>query len=235
MSLYLSRLTLNMHAPARALAGLLNPADADARADAHHRLIWTLFGDGKDRMRDFLWRADGKGRFFTLSARPPLGNDLFCPPETKAFDPVLHPGDRLSFALRANATRDRARVSRMTPDARRGNSRRVDVVMDLLRDVPHADRAGARMDLAQQAGAEWMARQGAAKGFTPLSVAVQDYSVLNLSRGRKRGMTHGVMDLSGEIQVTDPAAFLPAMASGFGRAKAWGCGLMLIRRARDIP
>ncbi len=45
-------------------------------------------------------------------------------------------------------------------------------------------------------------------------------------------MTHGVLDLEGEIEVTDPAAFATALAQGFGRAKAWGCGMMLIRRAR---
>ncbi len=232
MSLYFSRLTLNRYAPTRALSGLLDPAEDNARADAHHRLIWTLFGDARDRPRDFLWRADGRGRFFTLSARPPLANDLFCPPETKEFAPQLAPGDRLLFSLRANATRDRAAVSRMEKSARRGKSRRVDVVMDLLRDVPGPDRAGERMRLAQQAAEGWMARQGAAKGFTPRSVAVQDYRVLNLSRGARRGLTHGVLDLTGEIEVTDPTAFLPALASGFGRAKAWGCGLMLIRRAQ---
>lgn len=232
MSLYFSRLTLNRYAPTRALSGLLDPADDNARADAHHRLIWTLFGDARDRPRDFLWRADGRGRFFTLSARPPLANDLFCPPETKEFAPQLAPGDRLLFSLRANATRDRAAVSRMEKSARRGQSRRVDVVMDLLRDVPGPDRAVERMRLAQQAAEGWMARQGAAKGFTPHKVAVQDYRVLNLGRGGRRGLTHGVLDLTGEIEVTDPAAFLPALASGFGRAKAWGCGLMLIRRAR---
>lgn len=232
MSLYFSRLTLNRYAPTRALSALLDPSDDNARADAHHRLIWTLFGDARDRPRDFLWRADGRGHFYALSARPPLANDLFCPLETKEFAPKLAAGDRLQFSLRANATRDRAAVSRMDKSARRGKSRRVDVVMDLLRDVPGPDRAGERMRLAQQAAEAWLARQGATKGFTAHAVTVEDYRVLQLGRDARRGMTHGVLDLTGEIEVADPAAFLPALASGFGRAKAWGCGLMLIRRAR---
>lgn len=233
MTMYLSRLVLNRHAPTRALSALLDPNDENARADAHHRLIWTLFGDAKDRPRDFLWRADGRGRFYTLSARPPEGNDLFSPPQTKAFEPQLSPGDRLVFSLRANATQDRAALSRMDKAQRSGNSRRVDVVMNLLRDVPAGDRAAQRMPLAQQAAQGWMARQGAAKGFTPLDITAEDYRVLNLGRsGRRRGMTHGVLDLTGRIEITDPETFLPALASGFGRAKAWGCGLMLIRRDR---
>jgi CRISPR system Cascade subunit CasE len=235
MSLYFSRLTLNRYAPTRALSGLLDPSDENARADAHHRLIWTLFGDGADRTRDFLWRADGRGQFFTLSARPPLANDLFSPPEVKEFAPDLRKGDRLHFALRANATRDQAALSRLSADQRRGKSRRVDLVMDLLRTVPKGERAPVRMAKAQEAGSAWMQRQGAAKGFAPVEVAVEDYRVLRVPRGaggKGRGATHGVMDLAGVIEVTDPALLLPALAGGFGRAKAWGCGLMLIRRAR---
>jgi CRISPR system Cascade subunit CasE len=232
MSLYFSRLTLDRYAPTRALAGLIDPNCDNARADGHHRLIWTLFGDGADRTRDFLWRADGQGRFYTLSTRAPIANDLFRPPEVKAFDPDLRAGDRLSYVLRANATKDQAAVSRMGKDARKGKSRRVDLVMDLLREVPKGARAEVRMQKAQEAGTVWMARQGAAKGFAPIQTEVTDYRVLQLGRNRARGMTHGVLDLQGEIEVTDPGVFLPALATGFGRAKAWGCGLMLIRRAR---
>ena len=230
MSLYFSRLSLNRNAPTQALSKLLDPEDYNSRADAHHQLIWTLFSDSKDRTRDFLWRADGKGRFYTLSVRPPLANDLFNPPETKVFEPKLAAGDRLRFSLRANATRSRAVISRMSSAERRGKSRRVDVVMDLLRDVPSGARAGERMRLAQTAANAWIERQGAAKGFTPQSVAVEDYRVLELGHGARRGLTHGVLDLTGQIEVTHPDVFLSAIASGFGRAKAWGCGLMLIRR-----
>ena len=232
MSLYLSRLTLNRNAPVRALSKLLDPMDGNASADAHHRLIWTLFGDTKDRARDFLWRADGKGKFYTLSARPPIANDLFNPPETKAFEPNLKSKDKLRFVLRANATRDRSSVSRMDKADRKGKSRRVDVVMDLLHEVPSGSRADERMKLAQAAAESWMGRQGAAKGFVLGKIAVEDYRVLELGRGPKRGLTHGVLDLAGEIEVTEPKIFLASLASGFGRAKAWGCGLMLIRRAR---
>ena len=223
MPLYLSRLTLNRYAPSRALSGLLDPADADTRTDVSHRLIWTLFGDDHDRSRDFLWRSDGRGRFYTLSARAPIANDLFSPPETKAFDPDLRAGDQLSFVLRANATRDKRQGQ--------GRSTRVDVVMDLLHDLPQAERSNKRLALAGDAATEWMTRQGATKGFTLKHLAVEDYNVQRIPRGRKTA-TLGVLELSGVIELTEPAVFLTAMASGFGRAKGWGCGLMLIRRYR---
>ena len=105
MSLYLSSLTLNAAPSARALIQLLNPENANAAADAHHRLIWTAFSDAKDRNRDFLWRYDGENRFYTLSARPPRPGDLFGEPAIKTFEPNLTIGDRLDFVLRANATK----------------------------------------------------------------------------------------------------------------------------------
>ena len=233
MTLYLSRLTLNRSAPAAALMPLLNPSAPRQAADAHHRLIWSVYSDGKDRRRDFLWRHDGRGRFFVLSARRPRMSELFEAPETKVFDPELRTGDRLQFSLRANATKDRAVVSRMKQDERRGKSRRVDVVMDLMRSAPEAERrAEIRSAIAQAAAEAWMASQGAAKGFAVRSTVVEGYSTIELGRLRREGATFGILDLRGEIEVTDPDTFLTALGVGFGRAKAWGCGLMLIRRAR---
>lgn len=224
MSLYFSRLTLNPAPSARALIQLLNPKGESAAVDAHHRLIWTAFSDAKDRTRDFLWRYDGANRFYTLSARPPRPSDLFGEPAIKTFAPNLAIGDRLDFVLRANATK----VSRQA------GGKRVDVVMDLLHDEPKEKRAEKRLKLAQLAGEAWMARQGATKGFAPLQTVVEGYTVLELgleSTKRANRPRLGVLDLSGTLTVTNPGLFLPALAQGFGRAKAWGCGLMMIRRA----
>ncbi|MYB01639.1 type I-E CRISPR-associated protein Cas6/Cse3/CasE [Candidatus Poribacteria bacterium] len=233
MTLYLSRLTLNRDAPAAALLPLLNPREPGSAADAHHRLIWSVFADSAERKRDFLWRHDGQGSFYTLSNRPPQPSALFNPPETKTFDPALRVGDRLQYTLRANATKDRAVVSRMEKGARRGKSRRVDVVMDLLWTAPEdARRAAIRNRTAQAAAEAWMIRQGATKGFEPRGTIVEGYSTIELGRSRRQGATFGILDLVGEIAVTKPEAFLTALAAGFGRAKAWGCGLMLIRRVR---
>lgn len=223
MSLYFSRLTLNPAPSARALIQMLNPKDANAAADAHHRLIWTAFSDAKDRNRDFLWRYDGDNRFYTLSARPPRPGDLFGEPAIKTFEPNLVIGDPLNFVLRANATK----VSKQA------GGKRVDVVMDLLYDEPKEKRAERRMKLAQLAGEAWMARQGAAKGFATLKTVVEGYTVLELDHKTAKRSNRprlGMLDLSGTLTVTDPNLFLAALAQGFGRAKAWGCGLMMIRR-----
>ena len=238
--LFLSRARLRRDAPLAALARLLVPDAAEARVAAAHHLIWALFADGSDRRRDFLWREERPGEFLTLSARPPDDpHGLFVIDPPKPFAPNLSPGDRLGFALRANPVVSRGHGAG-------GNSRRHDVVMDALRDVPKGPtRAEARPVQVIEAGRAWLARQGAVHGFRPSdAVGVDGYARLHIPRNgpgdsgrpgpgrRSGGAVFGVMDFQGVLTVEDPAAFMVALATGFGRARAFGCGLMLIRRAR---
>src|SRR6185312_7157090 len=120
-----------------------------------HQLVWTLFGDTRERTRDFLWRDVGEGRFYTLSARPPHDeHGIFTIDEPKMFAPVLSEGDRLSFVLRANAT-----VSRHIDTGKRGKPE--DVVMHALHGIPKgAERASAREFAVRTAGRAWLQRQG---------------------------------------------------------------------------
>ena len=240
MTLYLSRLRLSRKPAALALDGLLNPEAPGPRLDAHHRLLWTAFTDGPDRRRDFLWRAERAGEFLALSARPPAAGDLFEPPEVKEFAPELKPGDRLAFALRANATRTR-KTDRRTASGKE-HKQHIDLVMDRLYPIPGqtaledgalGERPARRMELAGEAGAAWLSRQGETAGFRLIGARVEDYSVVALPghrRSRSGRPQFGILDMTGALEVSDPAAFLTGLGRGFGRAKAFGCGLMLIRR-----
>lgn len=221
MTLYLSRIRLSRSPSTQALAGLLLPSESGPRLSAQHKLLWAAFADDPDRRRDFLWREAGPGEFLTLSARPPLQMDLFAPHEVKAFAPELAVGQQLDFVLRANATR-----------AKHGGSR-VDVVMDALHALPKEARAAERMQVAGREGAVWLSRQGETAGFMMVDATVSNYTteVLPGHRGPRKGQPQfGILELAGRIEVTDPAALVTQLAKGFGRAKAFGCGLMLIRR-----
>ena len=231
MTLYLSRLKVSREPSAAALLQLIDPDDPGRRDDAHHRLLWSAFAGDPDQRRDFLWRADGRGCFMVLSRRPPGDSPLFERPEIKDFAPELAPGDRLVFKLRANAT-----VTKKADDlAANGKPRRRhhDVVMDALRSIPGPERADRRMLLARQAAKSWLDGQGVRHGFAVEDCIVEDYSVhaLPSHRGPRKGQPQfGVLDLSGKVSVIDPMAFVDQLAQGFGRARAYGCGLMLIRR-----
>lgn len=250
--LWLSRARLRRDAQVAALASLLLPERNDDRVSNGHRLVWSLFADVFEQgPRDFLWRLDPNGWFYILSRRLPAADHALLeidPP--KPFAPALQAGDRLRFSLRANATVSRPldglRTQRRDPSLK--PSRKTahdDVVMHAIRHLPENGRAAARRQAIDVAGRAWLAGQGARCGFS-LPVACGDsdvnfaasamrvdgYQVLRPPRPRKNAqMQIGVLDFVGVLTVTEPRRFLDALATGFGRAKAYGCGLMLIARA----
>lgn len=225
-ALYLSRATLRRDAPILALARALIPEEEGTRIGAAHRLVWALFGDSPERRRDFLWRAKGRDGFLILSPRPPQDPHELFHLESKPFAPVLRADQRLRFSLRANP------VVAIPPE-RGERGKRHDVVMHALRAVPPGQRAGARRAAIETAGRAWLDRQGERAGFrVEGGVAIDGYEQFRIPRENAPAMRLSVLEFDGVLTVTDPETLLAAIARGFGRARAFGCGLMLIGPAR---
>jgi CRISPR system Cascade subunit CasE len=218
--LFLSRLRLRRNASLAALAPVLAPDDENARIDLGHRLMWAVFSDRVDRRRDFLWREENRGHFLALSRRPPIdGHGLF-EVETKPFEPVLTREDGLRFALRANAVATRKDEA--------GHPKRRDLVLDGLKQFPKCEFAVHRDRIATEVGNLWLQFQGKKLGFELESCEAVAYRKIELARG----IVFGQLDLEGMLRVQDPDLFVKSLAHGFGKAKGFGCGLMLIRRPR---
>ena len=228
-ALYLTRARLRRDAPLTALAPLLMGKGKGSGRSNHpgHHLVWYLFADGADRRRDFLWREAEFGTFYTLSARYPHDpHDLFDLAEPKHFAPALSAGDWLSFSLRANPV-----VRRRTSD--RAGSAKHDVVMHALRKHPRGERAPHRLEVAREAGFEWLAMQAANAGFEleKEHVTVDRYEQHRIGRDGSAPMSFSTLEFEGVLRVAEPGALLSRIRHGFGAAKAYGCGLMLVRRA----
>ena len=224
MTALLVRARLKRTAAIAAIAPLLLPPEASARAAAAHRLIWSLFAEDPEAARDFLWREDAQGTFYILAQRVPAASEIF-DVETKEFVPALAAGDMLRFSLRANATR-----ACKAPGAKRGT--RADVVMAALKPLSPADRSAQREAVIEEAGAAWLRNQGEKHGFAlTTEPRVDGYEQRRIKRAAARDIQFSVLDFDGVLRVTEPEQFLMALAQGFGHAKAFGCGLMLIRRA----
>ena len=229
-TLYLSRARLKRDASAAALAPLLlgHAGRGGPTQQPGHHLVWSLFADDPNRRRDFLWREMDIGVFLILSARQPEDrHGLFELAEPKPFKPALDPGDRLGFSLRANPV-----IRRRVPSQRR--SAKHDIVMDALRSHSQGARAEHRLPAARDRGIAWLERQGARSGFTFRAgdVRMDGYEQHRISRkGSAPAMSYSTLDFEGVLTASDPDAFLAAIAHGFGAAKAYGCGLMLVRRA----
>ena len=238
--LHFSRLTLRRDAAdIGPLIQVLQPSKSSDRLAVDHRLIWTVIPREvrteveQNRMAGtpksaFLWRADRQhGRYYLLGPKP-LEESPFFAIETKPFEPILSPGDRLAFDLRLNATVDR-KVSRTRGDEP-AIRQRCDVAMDLLKEKAKLDRAGSRMQLAKKAAGDWLAARAETYGFCLDTLMLKGYRAERFARRGGKFGTLGILDLEGALTITEPNSFLARLRQGFGRGKAFGCGLMLIRR-----
>jgi CRISPR system Cascade subunit CasE len=234
--LYLSRARLRAARgeALSAIAPLLIPDDKTKNAGHAHRVLWLLFQDMPDAKRDFLWRDEGNGKYMILSARPPTDPKGLFELDTKPFAPELEVGDQLAFSLRANpvvASKPARTADRLSKDAS-ARGQKVDVVMNALHAVPKGARGPVRDEIATTAGAAWLSTQGEKSGFKLSAPPLVDgYAQIPVERRRGRPAGFSVLNFTGRIEITDPAAFLAKITTGFGSAKAFGNGLMLIRRA----
>jgi CRISPR system Cascade subunit CasE len=219
-----------------------------ATPEGAHRALWSLFSRGPDHRRDFLFRQEvgvgGRPRFYALSAEAPAsdGGGLWTV-APKRFAPKLAPGDRLRFALRASPTVKK-------PKEKGGVSRRHDLVMEAKR---RSKEASAPFDLVAAVRAEgerWFVNQGKRAGFELASGQVEtigedglleekEATVLKVDGYRQHRLTRkgespiqfSTVDLEGVLVVRDPVAFVQQVGLGFGPQRAFGCGLMMLRRA----
>jgi CRISPR system Cascade subunit CasE len=193
-----------------------------------HRVVWSWFGDRADRRRDFLYRQEGEGlrtRFYTLSERLPVDSQALWHIESKPFAPKLSSGDGLIFSLRANPTRRKSSGP--------GKGKRHDVVMDAK--VAARTRGRVPESAAQLVGMtciDWLASRAQACGFAleEGDVRTEGYRQMRFPRGSRHEASVTTVDFDGRITVEDPSRFIEALGQGIGPAKAFGCGLMLIRR-----
>lgn len=214
--MFLSRITL--------LPGAANsPGFWETFRDAYaaHQEVWRWAGAGPEAERDFLYRIDeidgARPQVMLLAPRPAAAPATLWKSESKPWHPRLEPGQRLAFTLRANAV------------VRQG-SQRHDVVMHARKQVVSetADGEETHAERAQRAGETWFRGQGNPRGFTAGAVVVAGHHVAEVG-ARRRAIRLGILDLEGTLRVDDPTKFLTAVVQGFGPAKGFGYGLMLLR------
>jgi len=183
--------------------------------------------------RDFLFRRRDLGeipRFYVVSKRPPLTQSTAWNVRTRDYAPAPEAGARLRFDLRANPV--------VTPHD--GKRRRHDVVMQekkrLLKERGLArwqdwqdDDKPALYALVREACGAWLRSRASRLGFAvdEESLAVDSYQQRSEKDGR---LCFSTVDFSGELTVIDSTAFAVVLREGIGHAKAFGCGLMLVRR-----
>ena len=218
---YFSRLSLD---PASLEAtDLLRATIGDAYRE--HQLLWDCFGKDPAASRDFVFRREvlrGQIRYFVVSARQPFA-PLPWIVETKEYEPKVAEGQILAFSLRANPV-----VSRRDD---KGKQKRHDIVMDAKAKAQTTPGVSAAS--IESLGYDWLSSRAAQLGFVVAdeNLVVDGY---RQNQGRKRRASKPIrfstLDFSGRLRVTDSQRFKVALMEGIGPAKAFGCGLLLVRR-----
>lgn len=223
--MYLSRVTLS---PSRDMAAVLLNLDQNS-AYSSHQLLWQLFKAEKERQ--FIFRQEiapgGLPVFFVLSRVKPDSHNSIFQVQTKAFEPRLSAGQRLAFKLRVNPT--------VCITDKGGRSKRHDVLMHAKRQHRHQNLTGDDVKhYMDQAAHEWISNEKRLGSWGINLDSLPDIGAYTQHRSKKKKdqqIQFSSVDFQGVLTVADPAVFLSQYTRGFGRAKALGCGLMLIRPA----
>jgi len=216
-----------------------------------HQLLWKLFpGSAEKKQRDFLFRRDenkGFPMFYVLSASEPTSLAGVLKVETKPFQPALQTGDTLAFSLRANPV-EQLKQERTESEKKQHLEQRIargltekltkkrvhhDVVLHLKKSLTDERlHCYSQSELEQQAGEQWLQKRAEKNGFRVLSVSTQGYQQHHF---KKRKIKISTLDFNGVLEITDPELFIEqALYKGIGSAKAFGCGLLLIRRCSPL-
>lgn len=224
---------------------LITPRPGQERAAAHdwaqgayeqHQWLWRFLPAPPGSPRQFLFRrrdVQGLPRFYVVSPAAPVAPTAHWQVASKAYAPELEVGEWLHFELRANPV--------VTQRDAGGRPARHDVVMQektrLLRgqglqrwaDWTAAERP-ALADLVQRCGGAWLLARAERLGveFDETTLRADGYEQ---HRGKGGALRLSTIDFSGRLRVRDPQALRRALVEGVGHAKAFGCGLLLVRRA----
>ncbi|KSB17546.1 CRISPR-associated protein Cas6 [Salmonella enterica subsp. enterica serovar Hillingdon] len=211
--MYLSRITL--HTSELLPSQLLHLVERGEYV--MHQWLWDLFPGGKERQ--FLYRREelqGAFRFFVLSQEQPATSAIF-DVQTRPFTPALSAGQILRFSLRANPTICK-------------NGKRHDLLMEAKRQLRAQEDGRDIWSYQQQAALEWLARQGEQNGFILREGSVDAYRQQQIRREKSRQMIQfSSVDYTGVLEVNDPELFLKRLAQGYGKSRAFGCGMMMIK------
>ena len=114
------------------------------------------------------------------------------------------------------------------------NSPKHDIFMDAKQNYKnnHSGQTPKGADwqnLIQETGSEWLVRQGKRLGFSLQAGFVNSYQ-RETFKSKGRNIQFGYADFEGILSVQNPDTLKSALYEGMGSSKAFGCGLLLIRR-----
>lgn len=196
---------------------------------AVHQLLWDLFPNDGTKKRDFLFHKhenSGLPQFFIVSGTEPIayrGINV----ETKLYTPKLKSGQQLAFTLVANPV-----VARKTEGKR--HSIKHDVWMDAKKQAKDMNlNLQEQKEYCEKKTKEWLISRAEKHGFSvgKNSIIIDGYLQHHLyKRNNPKPLRFSSVHFEGILTVIDPEIFCNTLYYGIGKSKAFGCGLLLVKR-----
>lgn len=181
-----------------------------------HQLMWTLFSfEPPESDREFLYFLFN-GEIFMVSKKAPLllpEHDFQI--QTKSYGYDLPNGSILKFDIRLNpqVCRDNKKISVMTAYAN---------------DLREEERPYTLNHVAEESSKRWFSKRIEDLGFTVLDFRVVSFCHHRFKRSDGELVVYNTIDLNGALQVNHKGLFCKSLFEGIGRARAFGCGMMLV-------
>ncbi|MAF96250.1 MAG: type I-E CRISPR-associated protein Cas6/Cse3/CasE [Gammaproteobacteria bacterium] len=194
-----------------------------------HQQLWSLFADDPEAERDFLFRTE-PDHYYVVSKREPNDRKGIWYIDLKAYRPKPVQGAYYRFMLRVNPV--------VTKSDNNGKAHRHDVVMNAKKEagfasLPNGEKPPVNQLIAD-AGFAWLKKRQHIHGFEveQVSLLVSGYQQHSIrKRKQSKPIRFSTLDFSGILQVSSSEDLAEALSMGIGPAKAFGCGLLLLRRA----
>ena len=223
-----------------------------------HQALWQLFDLPTGSDRPFLYREYERGGqtfYYVLSTLKPNLNHPFFTVEAKVFNPNFFAGQRLAFEQRANP------VSSLKDNEGRASRHDVLMLAKKSMIAQGFDDAYSVDQAMFDAGVDWITSQQRMQSWgvvihpnLELSAYTQhqlrrtkddldkqkqpDNNINNSNADKEQHKAKNKMiqfssiDYAGALEIQDVDLFCSQMIRGFGKQKAFGCGLMLVRPLR---
>ncbi len=225
MMMYMSKIRLNQGP--EIFKYLEEHGNANCYSD--HQMLWRLFPDDPDAQRDFLFRKEVKNGhpvYYVVSKRIPVSNDFLFHVETKEYNPRIKKGQSFSFCLRVNPV-----VAKKNEGSK--NSKRHDIWMNAWREGKTKGLSGADLyDFINTRAKQWLIGREKEIGASINSdgIIIEGYTRHKFYGNKMKRIIHlGILDYHGIVRVNDEEIMCNALFNGIGKAKAFGCGLLLIK------
>lgn len=197
-----------------------------------HQKVWGLVSYRKHQKRDFLYRIEYDAyqniKFLYLLAphmvTPKENIKVAVSPE---YQPQVESGESLCFKLRANP---------IVRKKENGRAKDCDIVMDAKHQFKRKGQSYLNLfsmdELIHNVGMQWLIRKGEHHGFMvkALDVKIDNYQEYSIKAAGKQSFALKTLDFEGKLRITNAGSFKTTLIDGIGRAKAFGCGLMLVKR-----